>query len=224
MIRRTPQSAVGKTFDRLTVIELAGRNRFGHMLANCICSCGNKWTCEVANLWSGNTGSCGCLHREVTSSIAKTHGGTGTPEYATWCRMINRCYNQNSPDYPEWGGRGISICVEWRHDFAAFLAHVGRRPGKRYSIDRYPNKNGNYEPGNVRWTTASKQARNTRRNRFLEFNGERRIVKEWSEIFGIRDSIIRRRLDYFGWSVEKALTTPKKEFHGNPTSHRSALV
>lgn len=78
--------------------------------------------------------------------------------------MIRRC---TKPGYTGWrlyGGRGITICQRWRDDFAAFLADVGERPSREHSLDRI-DPNGNYEPGNVRWATATEQRRNTRLSR-----------------------------------------------------------
>lgn len=80
--------------------------------------------------------------------------------------MLKRCTDRKHPAFKNYGGRGITVCVEWRHDFAAFLKHVGPCPGPGYSIDRKEN-DGHYEPGNVRWATRQEQARNQRRPRKL---------------------------------------------------------
>jgi hypothetical protein len=85
--------------------------------------------------------------------------------------MVQRCCNQLNPAHRDYGGRGISIYALWRADFAEFLAYVGRRPSPLHSIDRYPDNNGNYEPGNVRWATRTQQNRNSRRNHLLTVDG-----------------------------------------------------
>lgn len=90
------------------------------------------------------------------------HGAIGTPEYDIWRSMNQRCANPNVRNYDNYGGRGIRVCDRWRHDFTAFLADVGYRPSKHHSLDRYPDKNGNYEPGNVRWALPDEQAKNRR--------------------------------------------------------------
>jgi hypothetical protein len=75
--------------------------------------------------------------------------------------MITRCTNPSSQDRPLYAGRGITVCKRWRESFENFLADMGRRPSLRHSIDRTDN-DGNYEPGNCRWATASQQRLNQR--------------------------------------------------------------
>jgi hypothetical protein len=95
------------------------------------------------------------------NKYAEKHGMHGTPEYRSWQGAKQRCLNPEDDHYPSYGGRGIQICEEWRDDFTAFFAHMGHRPTILHSLDRI-NVDGNYEPGNCRWATASEQQRNKR--------------------------------------------------------------
>jgi hypothetical protein len=99
--------------------------------------------------------------KESVAKRNRIHGGRYRPEYAVWQAMKDRCLNPNHAAYHNYGGRGIKICPEWQHSFAAFLRDVGPRPSPDLSIDRIDN-DGNYEPGNVRWATRSEQTRNQR--------------------------------------------------------------
>lgn len=92
----------------------------------------------------------------------RTHGMSGSVEHQTWRRMLQRCRNQNRPEWKDYGGRGIAVCERWLK-FENFFADMGERPPKR-SLDRYPNNDGNYEPGNARWATAKEQANNRRKH------------------------------------------------------------
>lgn len=141
-----------------------------------------------------------------------THGaarkGQWTAEYKTWRGMKARCLIPGSSGFFKYGARGIKIAPEWVDDFPAFLEHIGTRPTDTHSLERIDN-NGNYEPGNVRWATPIEQARNRRSSRFLEYRGERRTLSEWAERTGMSPHNIKQRVDKLGWSVEKALSTPK---------------
>jgi hypothetical protein len=132
-------------------------------------------------------------------------------EYVSWQQMRARCYNTRHKSYSNYGGRGITVCDMWRNEFFYFLLDMGRRPGPGYSIDRYPDNNGNYEPGNCRWATATEQQNNRRVNRRLELNGVSHTVREWSRLTGIADSTIRMRLERLKLPVEVALTRPVRE-------------
>ncbi len=160
----------GKVFGRWTVIGDSGERRNKKVVWSCVCQCGTHKMVVGSNMVNGNSKSCGCWDREVAAQRLTTHGdcsgGVTTKERTAYTHMLSRCYNQNSKQFHDYGGRGISVCDEWRSNdgYAKFLAHVGRKPSDEHSIDRI-DVNGNYEPGNVRWATTAEQARNKRLHR-----------------------------------------------------------
>jgi hypothetical protein len=129
--------------------------------------------------------------------------------YSVWNTMLQRCINPNAKGYSRYGGCGISVCERW-HTFENFLADMGERPSSNHSIDRFPNQNGNYEPGNCRWATKTEQARNTKSNRMIEFQGRTQCMAAWAEESGQTLKNLWGRLES-GWLIEKALTTPIKQ-------------
>lgn len=136
----------------------------------------------------------------------KKHGMSGTPELSAWSHMHQRCSNESYSLWHRYGGRGIKVCERWS-EFRAFLEDMGPRPGNGYSLDRI-NTDGNYEPGNCRWATVLEQMNNTSRNVLLEFRGETRTIPEWARHVGLSPKNLGQRMRD-GWSVERALTTPK---------------
>lgn len=195
--------AIGDIFDRWTVIDRGKRPR--HWVCRCSCPLGIEKEVFERSLYDGVSGSCGCLLREWLDS-----GGSGvhflckSPEYNAWESMKARCYSP-SLKLRRYQRIGITVCEEWRASFEAFFAYMGERPSPLHSLERIDN-NGNYEPGNVKWALIEEQARNTSRNRWIEFNGERRVLADWARP-GLTALRIRGRLNA-GWSISDALTLP----------------
>ncbi len=175
---------IGKRYGKLTVISEDGRSNIGGCMWLCKCDCGNTKRTAGINLQSGNTNSCGCLQRERCKEALTKHGRSKRcTEYYSWVNMKTRCYNQKCADYKDYGGRGITVCDRWLNSFENFLADMGEKP-KGCSIDRIIT-NGNYEPGNCRWSTDLVQSRNKRTNRWIEFNGLKMILQDWADYFGV---------------------------------------
>lgn len=158
----------GQIFGRLTVVSfVGGQGRGKHAIWLCRCECGKQTFATSHRLRSSRTLSCGCLRDERRRMAVRTHGESSwhghsaTSEYRIWNGIIGRCENPNNSRYADYGGRGISVCPEWRVSFSAFLQYIGRRPSPAHSLDRIES-NGNYEPGNVRWATSIEQNRNRR--------------------------------------------------------------
>jgi hypothetical protein len=199
----------GRTFGRLVVTGRAGRSATGRTLWKCRCECGESVDLRSCNLLSGNTASCGCLHREVVGRLHRTHGKCQTDEHEIWKGMLARCLNPNHSSYPNYGGRGITVCGSWRMSFTAFLADVGSRPSPEHSLDRIDN-DGNYKPGNVRWATRAEQSENRRVSQWVEFNGVRKLAGQWERDLGFGIGTISGRLRS-GWSIQAALTVPARQ-------------
>lgn len=190
----------GQKFGRLTITEILPNAR-----CQCLCDCGNTTTICRYSLGSGLSKSCGCLRKELITRHGDTRSYKQTTEYRIWACMISRCGNQNDKGWYRYGGRGITVCEEWRRDYSSFLADVGRRPTRAHSLDRI-NNDGNYEPGNVRWATRSQQRRNNSENTILEVGGRRMCLADWAEEVGLGRECLRGRLR-LGWPPEEALFT-----------------
>lgn len=134
--------------------------------------------------------------------------GAISAEYKVLCSMLTRCNNQNDKHYHDYGGRGIKVSKEWDHPskILAFVAHVGRRPSPKHTIDRIDHNRG-YEPGNVRWATMAEQMRNTRRTHFFVINGEKLCLTDWCLKYNVQRGLVKVRLK-LGWPIMDALTVP----------------
>lgn len=214
-------SQPGESYGRLTVIAEAERycapGGQSQRQVVCRCECGQMVTVRTASLQSGLTVSCGCRQREVAAMNGRnsaTHGMEGTPTYNAWVSMKERCSNQHHAFYEHYGGRGICVCQLWRDSFVSFLADIGERPTNKHTLDRFPDNDGDYEPGNVRWATWKEQNRNRRNNALIEFQGETLCLAEWAERIAIHPDTLTKRLKQ-GWTIEKALTKTLKVQRNN---------
>ena len=205
----TRRSYDGSCFGKLTVIaDVAPLSRYARRV-ECRCQCGTVKHIGLRHLLSGKTISCGCHKNEGIRQRSTIHGHkprTGcSREYDAWCNLRRRCYDPEHPRYADWGGRGISVCDRWRHDFAAFIADMGPRPPK-HQIDRI-NNDGNYEPGNCRWANTHQQRHNRRLYRPVVVDGRETTIADLARRHGFIHSTLHRRLKR-GWPLHVALTLP----------------
>ncbi|MGX0433104.1 AP2 domain-containing protein [Staphylococcus hominis] len=151
---------VGKTFNHLTVVEYAGKNKHKKKLYKCKCNnCGNEKIMVGTSVKNGYSKSCGCL---IIQNQKRKHGMAGTPIYRKWKNIKGRCFNPNTSNYKWYGGRGITMCQKWKDDFSEFYKDVGNIPFEGAELDRIDN-NGNYEPNNVRWVDHRTNSNNRRK-------------------------------------------------------------
>lgn len=217
----------GQRFGRLVVIERTEIDTARRPRWLCKCDCGAYKVVSSVHLKNGSTKSCGCLRREEVSKRSteiarrigknnKTHGMRNTRLYHIWCGIKRRCLNPNAKPYDNYGGRGITICDEWKNDFMNFYNWaMANGYQENLTIDRKDN-DGNYEPSNCRWASYEEQANNRRKAKYsnrthcIEFNGEIHSLMEWSEITGINYGTLQKRIK-LGWTIEKALTESVKK-------------
>lgn len=195
---------IGKKYSLLTVLEEAYVKN-GKKYWKCICDCGNISYRTTTELVTQEIKSCGCLKKNKLPIKIK-----GTRLYRIWSGMKRRCNNISDREYKYYGGRGIKVCNEWNNSSYVFYNWAMTNGYKdNLTLDRI-DVNGNYEPNNCRWVTWKVQENNRRNNDFIEYNGEKHTLKEWSEILSINisQSVLWSRIRKYNWSIEKAFTTP----------------
>lgn len=138
----------------------------------------------------------------------KPLGLMGNPTYRTWIAMRSRCNHPKNVAYKNYGGRGIKVCERWNNSFENFYADMGDRP-LGIGIDRIDN-NGNYEPGNCKWSNPKEQNNNRRDNAVFTYQGRTQTLTQWADEYGLDNKFLWHRINRMKWSIEKALTTPKR--------------
>ena len=164
-----PINLIGQRFGRLMVVRKSNqRTAEGGYVWVCKCDCGNEISVKSGNLRSGHTQSCGCYAKDRISETQATHRNSHFRLYNVWTNMKARCYNPNATFYKDYGGRGITVCEEWRNDYAAFRdwamanGYNPDAPRGACTIDRI-DVDGNYCPENCRWVDNKTQCNNKRK-------------------------------------------------------------
>lgn len=205
------EDLTGRRFGRWEVLNYEGfwNNNYRYKVR---CKCGTEKVVAINSLKSGKSVSCGCYAKELASSKSK-HGCCKNNQmsrlYQIWHSMIQRCCNPNDKAYKHYGGRGITVCEEWK-DSKNFVDWANSHGyADNLTIDRI-DTNGNYEPSNCRWADWKTQANNTRRNHYVTIEGVTHTVKEWAGIYNQNVANIYWRVKQ-GMSFEEAITKPVRK-------------
>ena len=199
----------GKRFGMWTVLNRSYKDETGQWFWSCKCDCGTVRDVCGTSLRSGISKCCGCTRGKLNKHNLK-HGGRNERLYAVWQGMRYRCNNPNSKFFDRYGGRGISICEEW-NDYAKFRewalknGYDENAPKGGCTIDRIDNDKG-YSPDNCRWVSSKEQCNNRSSNHIIEYNGQSHTLQEWADILGIRKDTLRRRIEAYQWSKQRALS------------------
>lgn len=174
----------GQRFGMWLVVSRA--SNIGSQTAwNCLCDCGNTGVVQGNNLKSGISGSCGCQKVK--------HGQKGTRLYDIWQAMKQRCYQQSHRNYARYGGRGITVCDEWKNSSKAFFEWaLANGYEEHLTLDRVDNDKG-YYPDNCRWATKTEQNNNRCCNTIVEINSKAQTLAQWATETGISYQTIHKR-------------------------------
>ena len=202
---------LNKKFGKLLVLETAGSDNHKNGLYKCKCDCGKIVILTRGQITKSKTKSCGCVWKQLNKEKGTTHGMHGTSIYSIWLGIKYRCYNKKHKRYKDYGGRGITVCVEWLESFENFYKDVGDRP-KGMSLDRKDNNKG-YSKENCKWSTTKEQNNNKRDRKdsnFITYKGKTKTITQWAKRSGLTATTVSDRLKR-AWSFEKAITPIEKE-------------
>lgn len=190
-LNRAKELKEGAKYGKYTVLKHIGiteQNKRDLYLVKC--ECGKINILPKHNVTSNVYG---CKECKVACSLGD-RGKVGARLYDIWRQMLHRCYNSSDKNYNRYGGRGISVCNEWRNDVYSFKKWATNNGYKdEFTIERI-DTNGNYEPSNCRWATRLEQANNTSRNRFFMYEGEIRTIRQIAKIRNMEYKTLYERI------------------------------
>lgn len=181
----------GNKYNYLTVLKRI-ENKGSRAFWVCKCDCGNITTASTSDLKINHKKSCGC-YRPANYK----HGMSNkkiTPEYSSWHSIKNRCFYKKCEAYKTYGAVGVTMYEGWVNDFVAFFNYIGKKPSPIHTVDRFPDNNGNYVPGNIRWATPKQQSANIKTNVNITFNGVTKHITDWGIELSVAHQNIRRYL------------------------------
>lgn len=195
---------IGQKFGKLTVIEKSTNTKQGKQMWVCKCDCGKTKAKPVntSDLKAGRVKSCGCLYFESNKGRNRVHGLTHSRIYNIRQSFLSRCYNEKNVAFKNYGGRGITVCEEWRNSFNAFYDWATANGySENLTLDRI-DSNGNYEPSNCRWVSMKEQENNRKNNRIIFYKNKRYTLSQLAEELKLSSATLRWRLDN-GWKEEE---------------------
>lgn len=202
----------GVRFGRLVAIAPTNERTSGNnIVLKCVCDCGNVTYVGSGALKIGQTKSCGCWRKDRATTLNKTHGGGHERLYSVWMDMRRRCNDPSMKGYQDYGGRGITLCDEWRDysNFREWALSNGYEPTAQHgkcTLDRI-DVDGNYEPSNCRWVSVSQQQLNKRNSLLLTYKGKTQNAALWDRELGFpRGTVVKRYRR--NWDYERIFTQP----------------
>ena len=204
---------------RLSVIGRDKTSKNGNVYWLCRCDCGNIRSVCGTLLRNGETVSCGCYGKDRVREVNRTHGGSRTRLYNVYKDMLARCYYPKDHAYSSYGGRGITVCDEWRgkdgfNNFREWAMANGYNPNAPHgecTLDRIDNDKG-YSPDNCRWVDMKIQANNRRSNHLFTIAGKIKTVEEWANIYGVDSKRLLYQIRH-GADVEQWLIKHQTQFN-----------
>lgn len=194
---------------RLTIIGFSNTIRV-RTRVDCVCLCGNKKTIDISKIMNGHSKSCGCLSIETVKKNSTKFFPVNKRIHHCWMSMIDRCYNPQNSRFKNYGGRGITVCDQWRNDYQKFLDWAllnGWEKGLQ--LDKDIKGDGKiYSPETCCFVTPNENANNRTNCRYYEYNGVKMSLMKICRTANLSYEFLRGRLRN-GWSIEDAINIPK---------------